>query len=132
MSEDLKKKLTAEEYHVTQEKGTEAPYSGKYYMEKAKGMYDCKVCGNKLFSSDAKYHSETPGLRGWPSFNEALPGAIEYKDDYDLGMKRTEIVCANCGAHLGHVFDDPEASTGKHFCLNSCALDLKKDGEGMV
>ena len=87
--EELKQRLTEEEYRVTQERGTEAPFSGVYHMETAKGLYNCKVCGAELFSSDAKYHSETPGLAGWPSFDQAIPGAVEFKDDYDIGMHRT-------------------------------------------
>ena len=125
--DELKKKLTAEEYHVTQEKGTEVPFSGKYYKEKAKGLYNCKVCGTQLFSSDAKYDSDAPGLAGWPSFDQAIPGAVEYTDDMSDGMHRVEVVCAKCKAHLGHIFDDTDAPTGKHFCINSCALDLKKE-----
>lgn len=121
------KKLTPEEYHVTQEKGTETPFTGEYYLETAKGQYQCKVCGNQLFSSDTKYHSDTPGLAGWPSFDEAIPGAVEYVEDTSMGMHRVEVVCAKCKAHLGHIFDDPEAKTGKHFCINSCALNLKKE-----
>jgi len=125
--EELKQKLTPEEYHVTQEKGTEAPFSGKYYKETAKGMYNCKVCGNQLFSSGAKYDSDIPGLAGWPSFDQAIPGSVEYVEDASMGMHRVEVVCARCKSHLGHIFDDAEASTGKHFCINSCALDLKKE-----
>ena len=125
--EELKKKLTPEEYAVTQEKGTEAPFKGKYYLETAKGQYRCKVCGNELFNSDAKYHSDTPGLAGWPSFDQAIPGSVEYVEDTSMGMHRIEVLCAKCKSHLGHIFDDPEASTGKHFCINSCSLDLKKE-----
>lgn len=124
--EELKKKLTQEEYHVTQEKGTEVPFSGKYYKETAKGMYKCKVCGSQLFSSEAKYHSDLPGLAGWPSFDQSIPGAVEYVEDNSMGVHRTEVVCAKCKSHLGHIFDDMEAKTGKHYCLNSCALDLEK------
>lgn len=127
--DELKKRLTDEEYKVTQERGTEAPFSGKYHLETAEGMYNCKVCGTQLFDSNAKYHSDMPGLAGWPSFDEAIPGAVEFRDDYDLGAHRTEVVCAKCKAHLGHIFNDVEAKTGKHYCINSCALDLKKDGE---
>lgn len=124
--EELKNRLTAEEYHVTQEKGTEAPFSGKYYNETAEGTYTCKVCGTPLFSSEAKYHSDIPGLAGWPSFDQAIPGSVEYVEDTSMGMNRTEVVCAKCKSHLGHIFDDSEAKTGKHFCMNSCALDLDK------
>jgi peptide-methionine (R)-S-oxide reductase len=124
--EELKKKLTEEEYHVTQEKGTEAPFSGKYHKETAEGLYKCKVCGNQLFSSDTKYHSDVPGLAGWPSFDQALEGSVEYIDDNSMGMHRIEVVCAKCKSHLGHIFDDPDAKTGKHYCINSCSLDLEK------
>ena len=126
--EELKKKLTEEEYHVTQEKGTEAPFSGQYYKETAEGIYKCKVCGNQLFDSTAKYHSDMPGLAGWPSFDQSIPGAVEYLEDHSMGMHRTEVVCSKCKSHLGHIFDDSEAKTGKHYCMNSCALDLDKKG----
>lgn len=131
--DDLKQQLTDEQYRVTQEGGTEAPFSGEYYATTDKGMYNCVVCGVQLFGSDAKIDHKTyedkRGLAGWPSFDQALPGAVEYKEDMSHGMRRTEIVCANCGAHLGHVFEDPNESTGKHFCVNSCALNLKKENK---
>jgi peptide-methionine (R)-S-oxide reductase len=118
--QELKKKLTTEEYHVLREKGTEAPYSGKLLHEKQSGIYMCKVCGTALFPSTAKFESGT----GWPSFDQALPGAVKEIPDIELGMHRTEIVCANCGSHLGHVFDDGPTPTGKRYCLNSVCLDL--------
>lgn len=122
--EELKKKLTEEEYHVTQEKGTEAPFYGKYVDNHEKGSYMCKVCGTPLFASDTKFDSGT----GWPSFDQALPGAVSFHDDTAHGMHRTEVTCSNCGAHLGHVFDDgPSETTGKRFCMNSCSLDFKGD-----
>lgn len=122
-----KKKLTPEQYHVLREKGTEAPYSGAYVSMADDGIYRCQACGNQLFSSDTKFESQEPGLRGWPGFNEALPGAIRFEEDNSLGMRRTEIVCAQCGSHLGHVFDDAsDSKNGKHYCVNSCALDFKK------
>ena len=121
--EELKKKLTEQEYTVTQEKGTEAPFTGAYVHEKAKGKYACKVCGAELFASDTKFDSGT----GWPSFDQAIPGATRSIIDESHGMKRTEVVCSNCGAHLGHVFPDGPATTGKRFCINSCSLDLKKE-----
>ena len=124
--EEIKNKLTTEEYEVLRKKGTEAPFSGKYYKETAKGTYNCKVCGNPLFSSGAKFDTSTPGLVGLPSFDEALPNAVKFLPDSSMGMERTEVVCANCGSHLGHLFDDREAKTGKHYCLNSVCLDLKK------
>lgn len=124
MTEDeIKQKLTPEQYHVVREKGTEAPFTGKYYNEHASGMYKCVVCGAELFSSDAKFDSGT----GWPSFSEpANLEHIELKKDMSLGMERTEVICKNCGSHLGHVFDDGPGPEGKRFCINSCALDLEK------
>jgi peptide-methionine (R)-S-oxide reductase len=119
--EELKKKLTPEQYKVLREKGTEAPFTGKYVYEDKDGMYVCVVCGNRLFSSDAKFDSGT----GWPSFDEALPGAIKQIEDNTHGMTRTEIVCSNCNSHLGHVFNDGPTKTGKRYCLNSVCLDLE-------
>jgi len=119
--EELKKKLTPEQYKVLREKGTEAPFTGKYVHEDKDGMYVCVVCGNRLFSSDAKFDSGT----GWPSFDEALPGAIKQIEDNTHGMTRTEIVCSNCNSHLGHVFNDGPTKTGKRYCLNSVCLDLE-------
>jgi peptide-methionine (R)-S-oxide reductase len=124
--EELKKKLTPEQYKVLREKGTEAPGTGKYLNETKEGTYACLVCGNELFPSNAKFDTHIPGLMGWPSFDEALPGAVRMEHDASYGMNRTEIVCAKCGSHLGHIFDDPEAKTGKHFCVNSVCLDLKE------
>jgi len=120
--EEIKKKLTPEEYHVLREKGTEAPFSGKLLHEKREGTYTCKVCGNPLFPSDAKFDSGT----GWPSFDQALSGAIRLVTDDSHGMSRTEVVCAKCGSHLGHVFDDGPTSTGKRYCLNSVCLELSE------
>src|SRR5690606_5503226 len=121
MNEDeLRSRLTPEEYAVLREGATEAPFSGEFVHTDAKGMFVCKVCGNQLFASDAKFDSGT----GWPSFDQALPGAVELKTDDSHGMHRTEVVCAQCGSHLGHVFDDgPAATTGKRFCINSVCLD---------
>lgn len=112
---------------VAREGGTEAPYSGKYLKETAAGVYNCAVCGNQLFTSDTKFETKIPGLQGWPSFDQALPGAIRMERDATLGMNRMEILCANCNAHLGHVFDDDsETKTGKHYCVNSVCLELEK------
>ncbi len=120
--EEIKAALSPEEYKVLREKGTEAPFSGEYVHEKADGTYACKVCGNELFSSDAKFDSGT----GWPSFDQALPGAIEQHADNTHGMRRVEITCARCGSHLGHVFDDGPTKTGKRYCINSVCLDLEE------
>jgi peptide-methionine (R)-S-oxide reductase len=106
---------------------TEAPFTGKYWNETKKGTYNCQKCGNPLFTSDKKYITQTPGLAGWPSFDEAIPGSVEYIEDGSLGMNRVEVVCAHCKEHLGHIFDDPEAKTGKHFCINSCDIELKEN-----
>lgn len=122
--DELKKKLTPEEYRVTQEKGTERPFHNEYFDHHEKGMYECKVCGTPLFSSETKFDSGT----GWPSFDEALPEALLYHEDSSLGMTRTEVVCAKCGAHLGHMFTDgPKETTGKRFCTNSASLSFKKN-----
>lgn len=127
--EDIQKKLTPEEYAVLRQKGTEAPFSGKLLHEKRSGTYNCKVCGTALFSSDAKFDSGT----GWPSFDQALPGAVKSITDTSHGMTRTEIVCATCNSHLGHVFDDGPTATGKRYCLNSVCLDLDpKEGKGNI
>lgn len=120
--EDIKKKLTPDEYHVLREKGTEAPFSGKLLHDTREGVYVCKVCGAKLFSSESKFNSGT----GWPSFDQALPGAVSEVDDDSLGMHRKEIICARCGSHLGHVFDDGPTKTGMRYCLNSVCLDLEE------
>jgi peptide-methionine (R)-S-oxide reductase len=119
---EWQKKLTPEQYAVLREKGTEAPGTGKFLHEKRNGMYTCVACGNPLFSSDTKFDSGT----GWPSFDEALPGAVKYEQDSAYGMDRTEVLCAKCGGHLGHVFNDGPTKTGKRFCLNSVCLDLEE------
>jgi peptide-methionine (R)-S-oxide reductase len=123
---DINPKLTEEQKKVVVEKGTEAPYSGKFLNHKENGMYTCVNCGAELFSSESKYDSETPGLIGWPSFSEAAESsALKYIDDDTMGMRRTEAICANCGAHLGHVFEADDSPTGQHFCINSVSLDFK-------
>ena len=119
--EELKAKLTPEEYKVLREKRTEAPFSGALLHDERSGMYTCKVCGQELFSSDAKFDSGT----GWPSFDQAIPGSVIEIEDTSHGMSRTEITCSRCGSHLGHVFDDGPTATGKRYCLNSVCLDLK-------
>lgn len=126
---DWREKLTEEQYRVLREKGTEVPFSGEYVEPQESGMYRCAGCGAQLFDTQTQFKASAPGLRGWPSFSEALPGAIAFKEDDSLGMQRTEVVCATCGSHLGHVFDEGHdgsegtPKSGKHFCINSCALD---------
>jgi peptide-methionine (R)-S-oxide reductase len=121
---DLKAKLTAEQYHVTQEKGTEHPFSGAYWDNHEAGMYRCIVCGEPLFASTDKFDSGT----GWPSFTRpAESAAVETESDNSLFMRRTEVHCRKCGAHLGHVFEDgPRDAGGLRYCINSCSLDFEK------
>ncbi len=121
LEEEIKKKLSPEEYQVLRQKGTEAPFSGKLLKEDRDGMFRCKVCNTPLFASDAKFDSGT----GWPSFDQALPNAVKYTTDNEHGMSRTEVTCATCGSHLGHVFDDGPTKTGKRYCLNSVCLDFE-------
>ena len=119
--EEWKKRLTPEQYKVLREKGTERAFTGKYHDYHGEGMFKCAGCGAQLFDAKTKFDSGT----GWPSFDQALPGATELRPDNSLFSHRTEVVCAKCGGHLGHVFDDgPKTTTGKRFCINSCALDM--------
>jgi peptide-methionine (R)-S-oxide reductase len=118
---DWRDELTPEQYHVLREKGTEAPFTGKYVHTKDDGTYKCAACGAELFSSDTKFESGT----GWPSFYEPKNVAnVELHEDSSHGMHRIEVTCGNCGSHLGHVFDDGPRPTGKRYCINSCALEL--------
>jgi peptide-methionine (R)-S-oxide reductase len=121
-------KLTDEQKYILFNRGTEPPFSGKYLKHDEKGLYTCANCGKELFTSNSKYQSGQPGLEGWPSFAEAIDNdAIKLEEDYSFGMHRVEAVCTNCGVHLGHVFDDDTSPSGQHFCINSLAIDFKKD-----
>ncbi len=122
--DEWKQKLTPQQYAMLRMKGTEAPFSGTLLKEKGSGMYHCAACGLELFSSDTKFDSGT----GWPSFDDALPGSVKLVEDETLGMRRTEVVCAQCGSHVGHVFDDGPTKTGKRYCLNSVCLQFDKNG----
>ena len=116
-----KEELGLERYKILRQRGTEFPISGKYNLSFEKGTYCCGGCGEPLFESDSKFQSSC----GWPSFDESIPGKVEYIKDISFGMMRTEIVCANCGSHLGHVFDDGPTETGQRYCVNSLSVDLK-------
>ncbi|MEO7720032.1 MAG: peptide-methionine (R)-S-oxide reductase MsrB [Capsulimonas sp.] len=120
--EEWREELTPEQYRVLRQKGTERPFTGKYYDVKDNGEYVCAACGATLFSSDTKFDSGC----GWPSFYDANPGAVEMHEDTTHGMRRIEVTCAACDGHLGHVFPDGPKPTGQRYCINSVSVELKK------
>jgi peptide-methionine (R)-S-oxide reductase len=124
--EQWRQELDPAQYEVMRHAATERPFTGRYVNEKGDGVYRCAGCGNALFASDTKFESGS----GWPSFTDPMFGeAVETRTDTSHGMIRTEVLCARCGGHLGHVFDDGPGDSGLRYCINSCALDLKREDE---
>lgn len=121
--QEWEEQLSPEEYKILRQKGTEFPHTGKYNLHFDDGVYKCKGCGQVLFESESKFKSNC----GWPSFDNAIDGTIEYVKDTTHRMVRTEILCSNCGGHLGHVFDDGPTETGVRFCVNSASIDFDKN-----
>lgn len=121
--QEWKQMLTTEQYYILRQKGTERAFTGKYLLNKDEGVYKCAACQNPLFKSNQKFDSHC----GWPSFDDQIPGAVKTERDSTHGMVRTEIMCARCGGHLGHVFDDGPTETGLRYCVNSVSIELEKD-----
>jgi peptide-methionine (R)-S-oxide reductase len=120
--QEWKEQLSEEQYRILRQKGTEAPHTGKYNLHFEDGKYKCVGCGNVLFESEAKFNSNC----GWPSFDRSVEGSIEYIKDTSFGMIRTEILCSNCGGHIGHVFDDGPTETGQRYCVNSASIEFNQ------
>ena len=120
--QEWKEHLSEEQYRILRQKGTEAPHTGKYNLHFEDGKYKCAGCGNILFESEAKFNSNC----GWPSFDQSVEGSIEYIKDTSFGMIRTEILCSNCGGHIGHVFDDGPTETGQRYCVNSASIEFNQ------
>jgi len=118
--------LSDEQKKILIDGGTEPPFSDKSLLDFSEGIYSCANCGNKLFNGSTKYESKIRGLIGWPSFDKAIEGSVEYRDDNKFSMNRTEVLCSKCGGRLGHVFSANDSPTGTHFCINSLSLDFKK------
>ncbi|QXP59121.1 peptide-methionine (R)-S-oxide reductase MsrB [Olleya sp. HaHaR_3_96] len=121
--DEWRKELSDEQYRILRKKGTEMPHTGKYNLHFEAGAYTCAACHQKLFESNNKFESNC----GWPSFDEAIPGSVTNILDKTHGMIRTEVVCSNCGGHLGHVFNDGPTETGTRFCVNSASVDFKDE-----